>query len=124
MELHVARLLRYLNNLRETRRALPDLRWRYMVAGDSPRRRVPLPRISGAALLVLDLHTVDLLPRTFHKRADMPVRDVSCNVDPFNLGIQCWAIASCGLPEVIRNVHLRGATLIFGRSRFIVMCGY
>src|SRR5437870_517067 len=123
MELHVVRRFRYLHDLRETRCALPHLRWWYVVAGGSPCRRIPLPHVSRAALLVLDLHPVDLLPSTFCKRADMPVLDVSCDIDSFDLGVQCLAFSPCGLPEVIRDVHLLGATLIFGLSRFIVMSG-
>ena len=93
MELHVVRRFRHLNDLRETRCALPHLRWRHVVAGGSPRRRIPLPRVSRAALLVLDLHPVDVLAGTFRKRADMPVLDVSGDVNPFNLGIQCLAFS-------------------------------
>src|SRR5215470_3830740 len=77
MELYVVRRFWHFDDLRETRCALPDLCWRHVVAGVPSCGRIPLPRVAGAALLVLDLHTVDFLLGTFRKCADMPVRDVS-----------------------------------------------
>src|SRR5207244_924374 len=89
MKLHVLRCFRHLHDLRETRGTLPHLCWRYVVTAVPSCGRIPLPCVSRAALLVLDLNTVDFLPSTFCKYADMPAFDVSCDVDPFDLGIEC-----------------------------------
>ena len=113
MELHVVRLLRYFDDLGEPCGAPVHLCRRHVVLGAAAGSPVALPRVGRAALCILNLYSVDMLPSALRKRADVPVFDLASDVNALNLRIQGSAISPRLLPEVISDIHLLGTTLVF-----------
>lgn len=66
---------------------------------------------------------MDLFPGTLLKCARLPLLDVSGNIDSLDLRVETLTLSPCFLPEVIGDVHLRGAALLFCFCGFIVTIG-